>query len=384
MDEYKKFRDEYEVKSTKSINDFLDLEPRKKLENSYEKLISVIVPVYNTEKYLKKSLESIIAAVYEDDAEILVINDGSTDNSEKIILHYKKLYPNLIRYIKQENHGLGNVRNVGLREAKGKYIASIDSDDTIDEDFFNDAMTDLENDVDVVIYDWMTVTNEGEYETPALDSIFNHLNLYKGLLYTTIMPSTCNKIMKKSLFDDLKIKYIEDKYEDLSTNPFILLSAETIRYIKKPYYRYYIRSNSIMRSGAGYSMIDIIKELEKRISKYKNIFNINLEEFKYYTYSWRIEEFIMNQLYTIPDNELDKYIKYVYNNLYDSILNIFNSEYYKKMLNSIKNQNNRKFIETRNEEFKNKSIKEFVNKVRKTKEFYKLTPVIMLYGDNNN
>lgn len=382
LKEYNKFRQEYEYKSRESIETFLNL--NKKFKNEELKtsdiLISVIVPVYNTSFYLEKSLKSIIKASIKN-TEIIVINDGSTDNSEDIILKYQNKYPNLIRYIKQENHGLGNVRNVGLNEAKGKYIASIDSDDTIDKNFFKEAKKYLEQNVDIVIYDWLTVTNEGKYQTAAFDYIFDNekYNRYEALLYTSIMPSTCNKIIKKELFDNLNIKYLEDKYEDLSTNPFVLLEAETIKYINKGYYEYYIRSNSIMRTKAGYSMIDVIKEVDERLNKYKEYVNVDLDEFKYYTYSWRIEEYVFNQLYTMDENEMDEYLEYMYKNLNKIIEQIFKNSKYKEMLTTL-NNNDRKYIEERNSNFSSKRLKDFILKSRKTNDYFKLTPPIIYYG----
>ena len=230
LKEYQTFRDNYSNQSKKLVETFLNCEIETEEENQKnDLLLSIVVPVYNVEKYLEKSLDSILEALIEkENVEILLINDGSKDDSEKIIEKYAKQYPKLIRYIKQENHGLGNVRNVGLAEARGKYIASIDSDDTINIDFFKDAIEYLNKDVDVVIYDWLTITTETKFETSASDWVFNNdnWNRYEALLYTTIMPSTCNKIIKSSLFKELGIKYIEDKFEDLSTNPFILFRSK--------------------------------------------------------------------------------------------------------------------------------------------------------------
>ena len=376
--EYSKFREDYTKKSTKTIEDFLEKKARKVDTKDSEILLSVIIPVYNTEKYLEKCLISVIDAI-PSESEIIIINDGSKDNSENIIKKYEKKYPDIIRYIKQENHGLGYVRNVGIKNARGKYIASIDSDDTINIDFFSDALEYLEKDIDVVIYDWLTVTNDDFYETTALDYIFKEINRYKGLLYTSIMPSTCNKIIKKELFNQLDIKYIEDRFEDLSVNPFILLKAETIKYITKPYYEYYIRSDSIMRSSAGYSMIDVIKLFETRLEKYKSIVNINIDEFKYYTYSWRIEEYIINQLYTIEEKELKDFINYLYKELKDITLEIFNSEKYDKILDTLKNSD-KEYIIKRNKSFKEGKLEEFILNARKNNSYFKLTPQILYYG----
>ncbi|MBR4618813.1 MAG: glycosyltransferase [Bacilli bacterium] len=381
IDEYQVFRKDYSKKSKKTTEDFLGIKVEENDEEyNQSTLISVIVPVYNTSKYLEKSLDSILKAKV-DNMEILIINDGSTDNSEEIILNYERNYPNLIRYIKQDNHGLGNVRNVGLKEAKGKYIASIDSDDTINSNFFKSALPYLEKNIDIVIYDWLTVTNDSTYQTAAIDYIFynDNWNNYEGLLYTTIMPSTCNKIIKKELFSNLDIQYIEDKYEDLSTNPFILLKAETIKYINKQYYEYYIRSNSIMRTKPGYSMIDILKVVDDRLKKYQDIINLDINTFKYYTYSWRIEEYIINQLYTIDEEEIDSFIEYIYKNIKDIILEVFNNDKYKDTINQL-DKKDKKYIEDRNKAIQTNTLEQFIKISRKSNNYFKLTPPIIYYG----
>ena len=379
--EYKKFRKDYSEKSKKTVEDFLNFKIENRMLDKDELLMTVVVPVYNVEKYLANSLDSIIEASI-DDMEILVVNDGSTDNSEEIILKYQKMYPKLIRYIKQENHGLGNVRNVGLKEARGKYIASIDSDDTINSLFFEEALKYMKEDIDIIICDWLTVTDETRYETAALDYIFADINRYEGLLYTTIMPSTCNKIVKKSLYEELDLTYIEDKFEDLSTNPFVMLRAETIKYINKPYYEYYIRSNSIMRTKPGLSMIDIIKIVNERLQKYKDYINVDIEKFKYYTFSWRIEEYVINQLYTIDEEEIDNYVKYMTINLKAIMLDTFNNFLYKERLNTLKTKELKDYIVKRNKAFEKGTLTKFIKNARKDDKYYKLTPPIIYYGEN--
>ena len=348
--------------------------------DNYKFAFSVIMSVYNVEDYLEKSLNSIIDAAI-DDMEILVVNDGSKDNSEKIIKKFEDDYPTLIRYIKKENGGLGSVRNVGLKEAKGKYLASVDSDDTINRNFFIEAEKYLKEDIDLVICDWISIKENLEsFETPAIEWSLREKNQYEGLLYSSIMPSTCNKIMKKSILDSFELEYIEDKYEDLSLNPLFMLKAKTIKYINKPYYEYYLRSGSLMRSTAGYSMIHIIKELNNRLSKLKTT-NSDLEEFKYYTYSWRIEEYVINQLYTIEEKEIKKYIESIYDNLYDICIDVFDSQYYKKMLNSLSEDKKLvDFINMRNKALKSKKLSDFILKARKNKNIEKLSPVIIYYG----
>lgn len=382
LNDYKKFRKDYSKLVVTHNNIFLEKDELF-VSNNTEKLISVIVPVYNTEKYLGKCLKSIVNAIpsfLEDKIEILIINDGSTDNSESIINKYASKYNKFIKYVYQENHGLGNVRNVGLKIAKGKYIASIDSDDTINQEFFEDALKYINEDVDVIVYDWLTITDSEHYITPAIEWIFkNKKTIYEGLMYTTIMPSTCNKIFKKSLFDELDIKYVEDKYEDLSTNPFILLRANTIKYINKPYYEYYIRSNSIMRSSSGVSMINVLSKFNERMNKYRKFCNIDYNELVYYIYSWRIEEYIINPIYNIIDKkELKKYLDYMNENFLDTLKDIFNNNFYINMINNL-SEDKKNFIELRNNAIINNKFYKFIND---NNNIIKLNPSIIYFGDN--
>ena len=380
LEEYKTFREDYKRKSEKEIREFLDYSIELKEEKKYDKLLTIVVPVYNVENYVGQCLKSIIASLPKKivkDTEILIINDGSTDNSESVIMPFKEKYKDLIVYIKQKNGGLGHVRNVALEKAKGKYIASIDSDDTINKNFFKDVLKAIEKDADIFICDWLTKTNTNKYETSAIEyGIFDNISKYEGLIYSSIMPSTCNKVFKKELFDELKISYLEEKFEDLSTNPFLLLKAQTIYYVHKPYYEYYIRSDSIMRSSIGLSMIDVLKEFNNRLNKYSNYCTVDIDLFKFYTISWRMEQYIFNQLYNLTKKEKDNMIKYLYNNLYDEVIDMFSNNYYKEMINSFKDDK-KEYILKRNKAFKDKKLNEF----KMNKQEFKLTAPIIYFGD---
>jgi glycosyltransferase involved in cell wall biosynthesis len=381
LKEYTSFRKEYSKKCKKEISDFLNYSPLETKEKTYEKLLTIVVPVYNVEAYLDNCLKSILKALpnkIKKETEILIINDGSTDNSELIIKNYLEKYKDLFIYINQKNGGLGHVRNVALEHAKGKYIASIDSDDTIDKNFFKKCLKDLENDIDIIIYDWLVKTDKMTYPLPAIEKkIFDNKSKYEGLLLSSIMPSTCNKIMKKSLFEELDIKYVEDKYEDFSTNPFILLKANTIKYYNKPYYKYYIRNNSIMRSSAGISMINILKEFNNRLEKYKEYCNIEYDLFKYYAMTWRMEEHIFNQIFSLSNKEKDNYIKVIYNDFYDNALNIINNKYYEEMVNKL-SDDKKDYIVKRNKALKEKKLIEFY---KNNKNEVKLDAMTIYYGD---
>ena len=94
-----------------------------------EEKVSVIVPVYNVEQYLARCLDTVLAQTYEN-LEVICVNDGSTDNSLNILEHYAR-FDSRIKIVNKENGGLGSARNAGIKEAEGKYILFLDSDDYI-------------------------------------------------------------------------------------------------------------------------------------------------------------------------------------------------------------------------------------------------------------
>ncbi len=380
LKEYEKFREEYSKKCIKEKEEFLGYKKEDKKENKSDLLLSIIVPVYNTESYLRDCLNSIIKSLpkkLKNNCEILIINDGSTDNSEQIIKEYESKYK-FIKYIYQSNKGLGNVRNIALDNLRGKYISSIDSDDTVNKNFFKEVNKAIEKNVDVFICDWLSKTDDSKYTTSAIEyGVFDRLSKYEGILFSSIMPSTCNKVFKKSLFDELKISYLEDKFEDFSTNPFILLKANTIYYVNKPYYEYYIRSNSIMRSSAGLSMINVLKEFYLRLDKYKEYVNVDIDLFKYYSVSWRMEDYIFNQLYDLDVKEREKMINYLYDNLYDQVKDIFSNKYYNEMIESLSDEK-KEYILKRNKSIIDKDLFNFLDKKN---NIYKLNAPIIYFGD---
>ena len=388
LKEYENFRKQYSEESKNSIDEFLEKkevvinkEEMLVINNEESLLLTIVVPIYNTAQYIPECIESIYNARIKD-MEILAINDGSTDNSEEVIMEYVNKYPNLIRYIKQENHGLGNVRNVGLEHAKGKYILSVDSDDSIDINFLKEAEKYLKNDIDMVICDWLSIKEDGEkFETSALDYIFKDVSTYKGLLYTTIMPSTCNKIIKKSLIKSIGYKYAEGlKYEDLSFNPLLMIKAEKIKYINKPYYLYKIRGNSIMRTSAGYNMVDVIKMLDDRINNlYGN--DESIEEFKYYTYVWRIEEFVFNQIYDLKnEKEIKEFIDYTESEIGNVINELYFTNRFNIGLEKLKEET-KEYILARNKAIKEGRLYSFICESIKDNKYIKITPPMFFYGE---
>lgn len=125
------------------------------------KQISIIIPVYNTEKYVERCLDSIIANDYEN-LEIICVNDGSTDNSLKKLREYENK-DSRVKVIEIPNGGVSNARNIGIEESTGEYIAFIDSDDCIHNQYFSILLSAIINDnTKMSICDWLMFNDENE------------------------------------------------------------------------------------------------------------------------------------------------------------------------------------------------------------------------------
>lgn len=181
--------------------------------------VSIIVPVYNVEKYLAKCLDSLVSQSLKE-IEIVLVNDGSTDNSKKIIKSYQKKYPNLIQSIEIPNGGVGNARNVGLKKAKGEYIGFVDSDDYVDQDMYLKMYQQAKkNHSDVVTCGYYTVTgnilkekrtekvdgfDESVVENPDIivkSTVFCWAHIYKrDFLFKNHIEFTSHKVFEDLLF----------------------------------------------------------------------------------------------------------------------------------------------------------------------------------------
>lgn len=234
----------------------------------YKFNVSVIVPVYNVEDYLEKCLESLVNQDFEN-YEIIIVNDGSPDNSQHIIDKYVKNYPNLIRGYKKENGGLSSARNYGIKKAKGEYIVFVDSDDYVTQNYlsalYNEATS---KDYDIVACNIIKKNNSNE---EVLKCYIDKNNTpTKNLLLS--LPTACNKIYKIKLFVENKIYYPEKIfYEDLATTGRLLVCANKVTYINQDLYYYIERDSSIMhQTKYNPKMSDIFKSLEILTNYYKD------------------------------------------------------------------------------------------------------------------
>ena len=214
-------------------------------------LISVIIPVYNVEKYLAKCVDSVLSQTFPD-IEILLIDDGSTDSSPIICDEYSNKYP-FISVIHQENKGLGGARNTGIKNATGKYLFFLDSDDFIHNEALMRCYSIAEkHSCDLVLFDCIAVFEDGslgaEYPCPFIPE--NRLIENEDLKAVSFISSACNRLYKAELFTKTDILFPERLwYEDLHTTPKLIPHIKSAFYYhKEPLYFYLQRSGSIMHS----------------------------------------------------------------------------------------------------------------------------------------
>lgn len=252
-------------------------------KNNYVK-VSVIIPVYNVEKYLRKCIDSVLAQDYSD-YEILLIDDGSTDKSGGICDEYANKYSK-VKVFHQENKGLGGARNTGIDNATGEYIIFLDSDDYIESCTLSTLMNKAEvNSTDLVIYNMRTVTTDGkiirESELNLPDGVFN-ISICKELIFATI--SAWSKLYKRDLFIKNNIKFPERYwFEDIWIAFDIFICAERVVKCDEILYNYVMRSDSIMNSDKIKRNLEIIKAFNKvRISlQQKNVWDKFYNEIEY-------------------------------------------------------------------------------------------------------
>ena len=234
--------------------------------------VSVIVPVYNVEKYIDKCLDSLVNQTLKD-IEIIVVNDGSPDNSQEIIDKYVKKYPKKVKSYIKENGGQGSARNLGLESAKGEYISFVDSDDYLDlnmlEEMYNVAK---EKDNDIVICDLVDHYLLDDNEEKV---IYHNCTKYDSVYEVT--PSACNKIFRREVIGDLKF-LSRLWYEDFNFTTKILFNTDNISVISKGFYHCNcghistMNNNNSLKNLDMLTVIDDIMDYAKKNKKYdKNI-----------------------------------------------------------------------------------------------------------------
>ena len=248
-------------------------------------LISVIIPIYKVEKYLEKCIQSIIAQTYNN-LDIILVDDGSPDNCGNIIEEYRKK-DKRIRTIHQDNGGLSDARNSGIKIANGKYILCIDSDDWIENNMIEVLYKNIiDNNADISICEFIEEDDEGKmishknYNNKI--EIFRKKEAIKKLIEQDIITNHAwNKLYKTKLFDN--VEYPKGQLmEDISTTYKLFEKSEKIVYQNTPLYHYIQRGTSILGNitekrinDQEYAIFERNKYLISKYPEYKKIIQID-------------------------------------------------------------------------------------------------------------
>lgn len=293
-------------------------------------LVSIIIPVYNKEKYLNESISSAISQSYKQ-IEVIIINDGSTDGSEHIIEKWTK-NDNRITYVKQENKGVSFARNLGIDLSKGEFIFFLDADDKIDKNAISDLINKTNgNRYDIIVANFIRVYSdkqvkkdsqlEKHYSREQLDDvqIKSKMFLYKGRLLAT----ACNKLYRREFLFENKIRFCKNVLaEDRLFNLVCYVHGPEIFVTNIYSYYYNIIDESRSRSYSPNQHMYII-ELYNVLDNYlnKKNYKIDLDELKVVNIIYDIDN-IINYEYNLGKRSIGEVSK---------ILEVF---YYNKVINT--------------------------------------------------
>lgn len=245
-----------------------------------DKKLSVIIPVYNTSKYIEKCLNSILNQ-FMNDIEIIIVNDGSTDNSEEIITKWinENQHKIEIKYFKKENGGLSSARNFGVNQATGEYITFLDSDDYLEPQIYKNLEKYMEDKIELIKFKMSTVDENGTITEKLDGPIFGKCNGEEAFkkLYTTdtFLEVSCIYLYRRDFYINKNFEFELNAYhEDFGLVPWIIINAESVVSTEHFGYFYLKRENSITDATQPEKekkkAYDILKHYDNAISRISN------------------------------------------------------------------------------------------------------------------
>lgn len=232
--------------------------------NNENPKVSVVIPVYNVEKYVGKCLSSLVEQTFTD-FEIIAVNDGSRDGSLAILRSFEERYP-FIKVLSQTNKGMSAARNAGMEIARGEYLCLIDSDDfvapTFLEELYN-ACEETHSDIACCYYYFRFVENDFIFEYPfRCKGIFNPAQAMNKLLRDMQIQSLVwNKMYKRSLFTDYDITFPTMCFEDMAVANKVFAHANQVVVIDRPLYYYNQRPGSTLATMNADKINDFIRAI---------------------------------------------------------------------------------------------------------------------------
>ena len=233
--------------------------------------ISVIVPCYNVEKYVSKCLDSLINQTYKN-LEIICVEDCATDNTYNILKEYVKKDSRIKLIKNKKNGGLSYSRNEGIKNATGSYLSFIDSDDYVDNNFYEVLYKSLKkNKADISICDMKVVYEDTKQESISKCCNYEEFNVV-NVVNNGLAASACNKLFKKELFNDYLFE-VGKVNEDIAVVIPALVHAKSIAYAPNVYYYYVQRGGSIQNSGFSDKRFDIFYGVDTTLDRIKGCKN---------------------------------------------------------------------------------------------------------------
>lgn len=231
--------------------------------------VSIVIPIYNVEKYLRRCLDSVIKQNTDLEYEIICINDGSKDACAEILSEYAKLYKNL-KVIHKENTGLSDTRNIGVDLAQGEYIMFVDSDDFISENTIEEVYKYAKaHNSDVLIFDFARyIENIHGYQINTFPNICNryrensfNVETADSFVYRFVPVSAWAKLYKRELIKDIKFEK-GLHYEDVPYWSLVYTSAKRVNYLNKFFYFYTLNRQDAIMSNKDERIFDVFKAFE--------------------------------------------------------------------------------------------------------------------------
>lgn len=242
-------------------------------------LISIIVPVYNTDKFLKECIESILRQTYSN-IQLILINDGSTDNSLKICNHYKSIDDRVL-VIDKPNSGVSATRNLGLSVADGDYIGFVDSDDYIEESMYEELLKRMIEDNSDLCAMMACTINFFDIQRIKRGQTLSGLEALKYLLLLKFPASLCACLYSRDIINDLILNEDIHFFEDFEFNFNVLLNASRVSMYSKKLYNYRFNENSTNRHDINYKRMTCLNIYDLIITKLKRR---HIEYVKYAAY----------------------------------------------------------------------------------------------------
>ena len=261
--------------------------------------VSVIIAAYNIENYIDKCIQSILDQTLID-IEVIVVNDGSTDNTLNKIIKYKDLDTRIV-VVNKENGGVQSARNEGLKIARGKSILFVDGDDWLERDALENLYNELENNkLDIVCYGYYQFI-EGKEKIEFKNEhsvIYQDIQFLDAVLKNKVVPSLCCKLLRKKFLEDNNIILPENIAfgEDLATTVELACYYPKVSIINKSYYYYYTRIDSVTNKITD-KALDLFKAFEyiKNILIKNKLYYKFEQEYKFLAYYHLYFERIIGQ-----------------------------------------------------------------------------------------